>query len=163
MTEIRPADRRDIPILIELLAAQLSEPGLAAGREQIRRGIEVAFEAGAPLLFAREGLRAVGACLANSSPASNMVARSMKVTNRRARCIAAWFRAERANALGALSAGSPERHRARRALQPSGFEEEAEHRENDERDLRLQDLKSKRRGAVDGESDQPRGRDRDRD
>jgi len=90
MTEIRPADRRDISVLIELLAAQLSEHGLAAGREQIRRGIEVAFEAGAPLLVAREGLRAVGACLANSSPASNMVARSMKVTNRRARCIAAW-------------------------------------------------------------------------
>src|SRR5881398_3663548 len=65
MTEIRPADRRDIPILIELLAAQLSEHGLAAGREQIRRGIEVAFEAGAPLLVARERLRTVGACLAN--------------------------------------------------------------------------------------------------
>ncbi len=65
MTEIRPADRRDIPALIELLAAQLSEHGLAAGREQVRRGIEVAFEARAPLLVAREGLRTVGACLAN--------------------------------------------------------------------------------------------------
>jgi|SRR5438067_11512722 len=65
MTEIRRADRRDIPALIELLAAQLSEHGLAAGREQVRRGIEVAFEARAPLLVAREGLRTVGACLAN--------------------------------------------------------------------------------------------------
>jgi len=65
MTEIRPADRRDIPALIELLAAQLSEHGLAAGQEQVRRGIEVAFEARAPLLVAIEGLRAVGACLAN--------------------------------------------------------------------------------------------------
>jgi len=65
MTEIRPAERRDIPVLIELLAAQLSEHGLAAGREQVRRGIEVAFEAGAPLFVALQGLRAVGACLAN--------------------------------------------------------------------------------------------------
>src|SRR5437016_5948996 len=65
MTEIRPADRRDISVLIELLAAQLSEHGLAAGQEQVRRGIEVAFEAGAPLLVAREGLHTVGACLAN--------------------------------------------------------------------------------------------------
>lgn len=65
MTEVRPADRRDIPALIELLAAQLSEHGLAAGRERVRRGIEVAFETGAPLLVAMEGLRALGACLAN--------------------------------------------------------------------------------------------------
>ncbi len=61
MPEVRSADRRDIAALIDLLAAQLSEHGLAAGREQIRRGIEVAFETGAPLLVAR----AVGACLAN--------------------------------------------------------------------------------------------------
>ena len=65
MTEVRPADRRDIPVLIELLAAQLSEHGVAAGREQVRRGIEAAFETGAPLLVALEGLRAVGTCLAN--------------------------------------------------------------------------------------------------
>lgn len=65
MTEVRPADRPDIAALIELFAAQLSEHGLAAGREQIRRGIEVAFETGAPLLVAMQGPRAVGACLAN--------------------------------------------------------------------------------------------------
>ncbi len=65
MIEVRRADRGDLPALIELLAAQLSEHGLAAGREQVRRGIEVAFEASAPLLVAREGLRTVGACLAN--------------------------------------------------------------------------------------------------
>lgn len=65
MPEVRSADRRDIAALIDLLAAQLSEHGLAAGREQIRRGIEVAFETGAPLLVAMQGPRAVGACLAN--------------------------------------------------------------------------------------------------
>lgn len=56
MAEIRPADRRDIAALIELLAAQLSGHGLAAGPERVRRGIEVAFD-----LVAMEGSRAVGA------------------------------------------------------------------------------------------------------
>jgi ribosomal protein S18 acetylase RimI-like enzyme len=65
MPDVRPADRPDIAALIELFAAQLSEHGLPAGREQVRRGIEVAFETGAPLLVAMEGARAVGACLAN--------------------------------------------------------------------------------------------------
>jgi ribosomal protein S18 acetylase RimI-like enzyme len=65
MIEVRPADALDTAPLMELLAAQLSEHGLAAGREQVRRGIEVAFEIGAPLLVAMEGERAVGACLAN--------------------------------------------------------------------------------------------------
>ncbi len=65
MTEIRPADTRDEAPLIELLVGQLSEHGLAAGREQVRRGIAVAFEIGASLLVAMEGTRAIGACLAN--------------------------------------------------------------------------------------------------
>ena len=65
MIEVRPAEALDIAPLIELLAAQLSEHGLAAGREQVRRGIEVAFQSGASLLVAMEGERAVGACLAN--------------------------------------------------------------------------------------------------
>ena len=65
MIEIRPADRRDTDSLVELLAAQLSEHGLAASLEQVRRGIEVAFQSGAPLLVAMEGPRGVGACLAN--------------------------------------------------------------------------------------------------
>jgi ribosomal protein S18 acetylase RimI-like enzyme len=65
MIEVRPADHRDTAPLVELLAAQLSEHGLAAGLEQVRRGIEVAFQAGAPLLVAMEGPRGVGACLAN--------------------------------------------------------------------------------------------------
>ncbi len=65
MIEIRPADRRDTDSLVELLAAQLSEHGLAASLERVRRGIEVAFQSGAPLLVAMEGPRGVGACLAN--------------------------------------------------------------------------------------------------
>lgn len=65
MIEVRPADRRDTDLLVELLAAQLVEHGLAARREQVRRGIEVAFQTGAPLLVALEGARGIGACLAN--------------------------------------------------------------------------------------------------
>ena len=79
MTEIRPADRRDIPILIELLAAQLSEHGLAAGREQVYRGIEVAFEAGAPLLVAREGARALLSRLLADGRASGVRAVELQV------------------------------------------------------------------------------------
>jgi ribosomal protein S18 acetylase RimI-like enzyme len=63
--EVRPAEGRDTVLVVELLAAQLAEHGLATDREQIARGIEVAFQTGAPLLVALEGSRGVGACLAN--------------------------------------------------------------------------------------------------
>src|SRR6266852_2655398 len=65
MFEVRLAQRADTAVLVEMLAAQLHEHGLAAGRKQVQRGIEAAFETGAPLLVALEGPRAVGACLAN--------------------------------------------------------------------------------------------------
>jgi ribosomal protein S18 acetylase RimI-like enzyme len=65
MIKVRPADREDADLVVELLSAQLLEHGLAAGREQVRRGIEVAFQMGGPLLVAMDGLRGVGACLAN--------------------------------------------------------------------------------------------------
>src|SRR5713226_488370 len=65
MFEVRLAQRADTAVLVEMLAAQLHEHGLAAGRKQVQRGIEAAFETGAPLLVAMQGPRAVGACLAN--------------------------------------------------------------------------------------------------
>ncbi len=65
MFEVRLAQRADTAVLVEMLAAQLHEHGPAAGRTQVQRGIEAAFETGAPLLVALEGPRAVGACLAN--------------------------------------------------------------------------------------------------
>ena len=65
MIEVRQADSRDTDLVAELLAAQLSEHGLAADLEQVRRGLEVALQTGAPLLVAIEKSRGLGACLAN--------------------------------------------------------------------------------------------------
>jgi len=65
MIEVRQADSRDTDLVAALLAAPLSEHGLAADLKQVRRGLEVALETGAPLLVATEGSRGVGACLAN--------------------------------------------------------------------------------------------------
>ena len=65
MFEIRYASPSDAAQLVELLVAQLSEHGLEAQREQVRRGMDVAFENRAPFLVAMEGGRAVGVCLAN--------------------------------------------------------------------------------------------------
>jgi ribosomal protein S18 acetylase RimI-like enzyme len=63
--EVRPAEGRDTAFVVELLAAQLAEHGLASGRERVARGIEIAFQTGALLLVALVGSRVVGACLAN--------------------------------------------------------------------------------------------------
>jgi ribosomal protein S18 acetylase RimI-like enzyme len=63
--EVRPAESRDTAVVVELLAAQLAEHSLRSGREQVARGIEIAFQTGASLLVAIEGTRAVGVCLAN--------------------------------------------------------------------------------------------------
>jgi len=63
--QVRPAEGRDTAFVVELLAAQLAEHGLASSREQVARGIEIAFQTGASLLVAVEGTRVVGACLAN--------------------------------------------------------------------------------------------------
>jgi ribosomal protein S18 acetylase RimI-like enzyme len=65
MIEVRPARSGDTALLVDLLVAQLEEHALPAGREQVRRGVELAFEMGAPLLIAMEGTRGIGACLAN--------------------------------------------------------------------------------------------------
>jgi ribosomal protein S18 acetylase RimI-like enzyme len=65
MIEVRRASSSDAASLAELLAAQLSEHGLAAQADQIWRGIAVAFDADAPFLVATEAGHPVGVCLAN--------------------------------------------------------------------------------------------------
>jgi GNAT superfamily N-acetyltransferase len=65
MFAARPATPADTAALVDLLAAQLRDHGLAAAGEQVRRGVETAFAMGATLLVAVEEGGPVGVLLAN--------------------------------------------------------------------------------------------------